>query len=77
MVVAPGDTDRVPLEVTVPIDWLMLTLVAFVELQVSVLELPVVIVAGDALSVTVGIGDTVTVAVAVTESPALLVAVMV
>ena len=54
----------------------MLTLVALVEVQESVLEFPVVIVAGEAPSVTVGIGDTVTVAVAVTDPPP-LVAVMV
>ena len=52
------------------------TVVAFVVLQVSTDELPVVIVVGNAVSDAVGGAATVTVAIAVAE-PAVLVAVMV
>jgi hypothetical protein len=78
VVVAVGLTDRVPDAATVPMPWLIETLVAFVLDHVSVEAAPAVIEAGDALIVTVaGVGAfTVTVAVAVTE-PAALVAVTV
>jgi hypothetical protein len=70
VVVAVGLTDLVPDAVTVPMPWLMVTVVAFVLDQVSVDAAPDVIDVGDALIVTVGSGGgalTVTVAVAVTE----------
>ena len=51
---AVGLTDLVPDAVTVPMPWLMETLVAFVLDQVSVDAAPDVMVAGEALSVTVG-----------------------
>ena len=61
---------------TVPMPWLIYTVVAFVLDHVSVDDDPETIEAGDALSVTVGSGVTVTVAVAVTD-PTPLVAVTV
>jgi hypothetical protein len=79
VIVAVGLTDLVPDAVTVPIPWLMETVVAFVLDQVSVDAAPDVIDVGDALSVTVGSGGgalTVTVALAVAD-PAELVAVTV
>jgi hypothetical protein len=74
VVVAAGDTLRVPLVATDPMPWLMLTVVALVVVHVSVDAPPAVIEAGAALSVAEGTGLTVTVAVAVTE-PAAFVAV--
>ena len=74
---AVGLTDVVPDAATVPMPWLIETVVAFVLDQVSVEDAPDVIDAGEALIVTVGsVGGalTVTVAVEVTE-PAELVAV--
>ena len=74
---AVGLTDRVPDAATVPMPWLMETLVAFVLDHVKVDAAPAVMEAGEALIVTVGsVGGavTVTVAVAVTE-PAVLAAV--
>ena len=67
---AVGLTDRVPDAATVPMPWLIETLVALVLDQVSVEAAPGVIEAGEALSVTVGSGGgavTVTDAAAVTE----------
>ena len=52
--VAVGLTDRVPDAATVPMLWLMETLVAFVLDQVSVDAAPDVMEAGEALIVTVG-----------------------
>jgi hypothetical protein len=51
---------------------LRLTVVALVDDHVSVLDWPAVMLAGDAVNVTVGSGVTVTVVVAVTDPPALL-----
>ena len=70
-----GLTDRVPDAATVPMPWLIETVVAFVLDQVSVDAAPDVIEVGEALSVTAGSGGgvvTVTVAVAVTEPVALV-----
>ena len=57
MVVAAGDTVRVPpaTGVTEPMPWLMLTDVALVVDQLSVLDCPVRMVCGEAESVTVGV----------------------
>ena len=73
---AGGDTLRVPDALTVPIPWLMLTVVALVLDHVSVDDWPDAIDVGAALNVTVGGGTTVTVAVAV-ALPTALVAVIV
>ena len=54
MVVAVGDTLRVPDAATVPIPWLMLTVVALVVLQLKVADWPLAIEVGDALNVAVG-----------------------
>ena len=76
MVVVVGLTDLVPDVATVPMPWLIETVVAFVLDQVSVDVAPDAMDVGEALIVTVGGVMTVTVAVAVTE-PAELVAVTV
>jgi hypothetical protein len=79
VVVAAGETLRVPEAATVPMPWLMLTDVALVVDQVRVDAAPEVIDAGDAVSDAVGRGVpavTVTVALALAE-PALFVAVAV
>ena len=76
VVVADGETLRVPDALTVPTPWLMLTLVALVLDHVNVDDWPPAIEVGDALNVTVGGATTVTVAVAVTL-PTALVAVIV
>ena len=67
VVVADGVTTRVPLKATVPMPWLMLTVVAFVDDQVSVVFWPRLIDAGDTLMLTVGGWFTVTVTLAVLE----------
>ena len=54
MVVEAGLTDLVPDAVTVPMPWLIETVVAFVLDQVSVDVVPDVIEVGEALIVTVG-----------------------
>ena len=76
VVVAVGDTLRLPDAATVPIPWLMVTDVAFAVLHVSVDDCPELMVVGDADSEAVGSELTVTVAVSV-SLPLELVAVIV
>jgi len=66
-VVTSGVTLSEPDAATVPMPWLMLTEVPFVEVQVRVELAPSVTVAGLAVKLAVGVAFTATVAVAVLD----------